>query len=384
MRSPELSLAAIAVMAASFVVLAQSPIEPVVRIVSPAEGTHVSGPTRLVVVVDPPSAARQVKQVVIQVGGKNVCTVSRAPYECDWDAGATIIEHMIRAVVTFDNIPRAVGNRRTSGLTINEAVDVDAIQVTAVVTDRNERFVTGLTQKDFKIFEDDRPQAVTNFAAEDASLQMVLALDVSSSMRDAMPHVREGAKQFVAGLRASDHVTLLAFNEEVWPIGIRAKDRAELIRGIDLLKGWGGTALYDVIIDSLKRLGRRPGRKSLLLFSDGDDQNSHATLEAARAAVEGSDATVYVIGQGRAIRAKELQTLLDDVSKVSGGRAFFTESPDKLEGHFKEILEDLSHQYLLGYEPPSPRDGKYHSIRVETTNDRYKVRARQGYKLSKN
>jgi Ca-activated chloride channel family protein len=291
---------------------------------------------------------------------------------------------MIRAVVTFDHLPRAVGNRRTSGLSINEAVDVDAIQVTAVVTDRDGRFVTGLAQKDFKIFEDDRPQAVTNFAAEDTSLEIILALDVSSSMRDAMPHVREAAKQFVTALKPSDHVSLLAFNDEVWPVGVRAKDRADLIRAIDLMKAWGGTALYDVIIDSLKRLGRQPGRKSLLLFSDGDDQNSHATLEAARAAVEGSDATVYVIGQGRAIRAKELQTLLGDLSKISGGAAFFTESADKLDGHFKEILEDLSHQYLLGYEPPSPRDGKYHSIRVETTNGRYKVRARQGYKLTKN
>jgi VWFA-related protein len=121
-----------------------------------------------------------------------------------------------------------------------------------------------------------------------------------------------------------------------------------------------------------------------VLFSDGDDQNSHATLEAAKAAVVGSDATVYVIGQGRAVRAKELQNILGDLAKISGGRPFFSESPDKLGEYFKEILEDLSHQYLLGYDPPSPRDGKYHAIRVETTNGRYKVRARPGYQLTRN
>jgi VWFA-related protein len=292
---------------------------------------------------------------------------------------------MIRAVVTFDNLPRAIGTRRTSGLTVNEDVLVDAIQVTAVVTDRDERFVMGLTQNDFRVFEDNKPQALTNFAAEDMPLQLILALDVSSSMRDAMPHLREAAKQFVNALRPTDSVTLLAFNEVLWPVGVKAKDRSEILRQIDHMKPWGGTALYDVVIDSIKRLGRgKTGRKSLLLFSDGDDQNSHATLEAAKAAVVGSDATVYVIGQGRAIRAKELQNILGDLAKISGGRAFFSESPDKLGEYFKEILEDLSHQYLLGYDPPSPRDGKYHAIRVETNNSRYKVRARPGYQLTRN
>ena len=86
------------------------------------------------------------------------------------------------------------------------------------------------------------------------------------------------------------------------------------------MSAWGGTALYDVVLDGLNRLSRHPGRRSMLLFSDGDDQSSHATLEAAIARAEGSDATIYVIGQGRAIRAHELQTVLKRFSTISGGQ----------------------------------------------------------------
>ena len=83
-----------------------------------------------------------------------------------------------------------------------------------------------------------------------------------------------------------------------------------------------------------------------MLFSDGDDQSSHATLAAALAHAEGSDATIYAIGQGRAVRARELQSVLSRFATISGGRAFFTEDVDQLDEFFEEILEDLSNQYL--------------------------------------
>ena len=121
------------------------------------------------------------------------------------------------------------------------------------------------------------------------------------------------------------------------------------------MRAWGGTALYDVVLNGLNLLGRHPGRRSMLLFSDGDDQSSHATLEAAVARAEGSDATIYVIGQGRAVRAPELQTLLKRFASISGGRAFFTEDISRLDKFFEEILEDLSNQYLISYALPGQR-----------------------------
>jgi VWFA-related protein len=121
----------------------------------------------------------------------------------------------------------------------------------------------------------------------------------------------------------------------------------------------------------------------VLLFSDGDDQSSHATLEAAVARAEGSDATIYVIGQGRAIRTRDLQSILKRFADISGGRAFFTDDTSRLDQYFEEIIEDLRHQYLLSYPAPTQeRDGQWHTIRVEVEGK--KVRAREGYRLIKN
>jgi len=99
---------------------------------------------------------------------------------------------------------------------------------------------------------------------------------------------------------------------------------------------------------------------------------------------EASDATIYMIGQGRALRAATLQQLMKQLAAGSGGRAFFSDDETKLDGIFHEIVEDLRHQYLLAYAPPDhARDGEWHRIRVEVPAQNYSVRARLGYRLVK-
>ena len=92
--------------------------------------------------------------------------------------------------------------------------------------------------------------------------------------------------------------------------------------------------------------------ESRCCFSDGDDQSSHATLEAAIARAEGSDATIYVIGQGRRARARPPGDP-EAAAKITGGRSFFTEDTSRLDKFFQEILEDLSNQHLISYQTPT-------------------------------
>jgi Ca-activated chloride channel family protein len=371
-------------LAAGVVVSAQQP-PFTVRITSPGDNEFVSGLVRLVAVVEPPPMTTQVKEVVFFADGKKVCTVNRLPFQCDWDAGDRVIEHTIRVTAELAKGGRAIATIQTKGVKISEAVDVDVVQFTAVVTDGEGRFVSGLTRDDFKVFDNDRPQTITSFESENIALEMVAALDVSSSMRDALPRVKEASKRFLGGLRSNDQVTLLAFNDLVYTLAPRTKDQNARVLAIDRMRAWGGTALYDVVVDGLNRLGRQPGRRSMLLFSDGDDQSSHASLDAAISRAEGSDATIYVIGQGRAIRARDLQSVLSRFATITGGRAFFTEDLGRLDRFFEEILEDLSNQYLVSYSYPDlERDGQWHKIRVEVAGGKHHVRARPGYRLMRN
>jgi Ca-activated chloride channel homolog len=377
---PSRSAAVAAVLA---VVSVSAQPAPVLRIASPAEDAYVTGPVRLVVRIDPPSSEKTVAQVVVFAGGKQVCTITRPPFDCDWDSGDRVVEHQIRATALLKDGTRLVANVRTRGLQHVEVTDVDVVQVTAVVTDRDGRFVSRLKESDFKVYEDDRLKPVSHFASEDIPLELVAAVDISSSMTDALSGVKEAAKRFLSGLRPDDQVTLLGFNENIFTLARRSTNQSVRERAVDRMAAWGGTALYDVILKAVDVLGRQAGRRSIILFTDGDDQSSHASLNAATAKAEGSDATIYAIGQGRAVKSAELQKLLRRLATVSGGRSFFSEDLTALDRSFSEILEDLRSQYLLAFVPSSSvRDGSWHKIRVEVAGGHH-VRARQGYRLAR-
>jgi len=356
-----------------------------IRITSPVEDAYLSGGLRLVAVIEPASMTRLVKQVVFYADGRRVCVIPKQPFQCEWDAGDRIVEHTIRATAELAQGGRAVATVQTRGVKFAEAVDVDVVQLTAVVTDRSGRFVSGLKPESFKVYDNDRPQPITSFQSENIDLELVAAIDVSSSMREALPRVKESAKRFLAGLRGGDSVSVLAFNDIVYTLSQRTKDQNARILAIDRMRAWGGTALYDVVVDALRRLERLTGRRALVVFSDGDDQSSHATLQAAVAHAESSDATIYAIGQGRAVRTRELQAVLTRFATISGGRAFFTEDVSRLDKFFEEILEDLSHQYLISYNYPDvERDGQWHKVRLEVVDGEHEVRVRPGYRLVRN
>ena len=143
---------------------------------------------------------------------------------------------------------------------------------------------------------------------------------------------------------------------------------------------WGSTALYDVVLRSVGMLGRQTGRKALVVFTDGEDQGSHATIADVERGLQSSDVTLYMIGQGRGVTHAPLKAVMERLAKPTGGRALFTESIDELRGAFAELLDELSNQYLLGYVPPAARrDDTWRSIKVEV--DGYSdIRARQGYR----
>jgi Ca-activated chloride channel family protein len=270
---------------------------------------------------------------------------------------------------------------RTGGLGYVEKVNVDAVQFTVVVTDRSGRFVEDLPRTAFRVYEDDQPQALSTFAASNVPLELVAALDVSQSMTPAMDDLKQAARTFLTALGTGEQVPLLAFNDNIFTLARKTTAVDAKLRAVDRLAPWGGTAHYDVIIRGIELLGRQAGRRALVIFSDGEDQSSRSTLEAATSRVESSDATIYAVGLGRATQTGPLHDLLQRIATVSGGRGLFTDQREELQRMFQEIFDDLSHQYLVGYQPINQkRDGAWRRIKVEV-QEGYTVRHRQGYRL---
>ncbi|HKT79252.1 MAG TPA: VWA domain-containing protein [Vicinamibacterales bacterium] len=357
-------------------VSAQNPVsQPRVTIVAPQASSYLAGKVELHGEVSP---ADTVSSVSFFVDGRQVCVIAERPYVCFWEAGREVREHQVRFAVTLKDETRLVQNVRTRGLAFADASDVEAVQVTVTVTD-NGKFVDNIPRSAFKIWEDEKPQAISSFVSENVPLELLVAVDASSSMMDAMPTVKAAVKDFLEAVPESNRVTVIQFSDTIVPVARRTTDPAERLRAVDRLAAWGATALYDVIAQGVDMLGQEPGRKALVVFTDGEDQGSHITLKDAEERLQASDVTLYMIGQGRGVSAEPLKKVMQQLADPTGGRALFTDSVDKLHAAFEELLQELSHQYLIGYQSTNTaRDGKWRALRVEL-DGRGRVRARRGY-----
>jgi VWFA-related protein len=354
--------------------------EPTLRLVEPQPGAALRGAVTLRAELLPAEAAASVLRLTFSADGRTVCRRGGPPLECSWDAGSRPAAHDITASVLLSDGRLLSASVTTRGLVPLDPVGVDVVYLAATVTDGDGRAVPGLGPEAFSVREDAAPQTLSHFLGPDAPRELVVAIDISSSMAEAMPQVRRAVKSFLAAVRPTDRVTLLAFNDDVFTAAPRDADAPARQAAASRLAAWGGTSLYDVVLHALGLLSAQKGRKGLVVFTDGRDQSSRATLHDVERRAARSDVPMYFVAQGQGTREVELKEVLERLGRLSGGRAFFTSRPERLEQAFADIVRDFEGQYLLGYEPRAvTQDGSWRRITVEAGPGRH-VRAREGYR----
>lgn len=364
-------------LAAALAVAPGAGAPPRLRILSPEAETVVSGPTRVEVELDPPA---DVQSVSIFVNGKLRCTPDRPPFACDWDAGPVLRGHHVRVVAVLASGERLVANVRTKDLGYAERVRAEAVLVPVIVT-RGGKFVRGLKQRDFKVFEDGVAQPLASMVSEDAPLDLVLGIDISGSMEHSLAEVKLAVKQLLAKLRSGDAATIVGFNDTTFVVAERESNPRAREDAVDLLAPWGGTALYDATVRTLDLVSKAPGRKGVVIFSDGDDRHSLVSRDAALARVHASDAMLYTIGFGGGAVVPRLRQSLEAYASATGGRYFTPKNREALDGAFDAIIEDLAHQYVLSYSSTNTKqDGQWRDIKVQVAGGNYDIRARRGYR----
>jgi Ca-activated chloride channel homolog len=264
-------------------------------------------------------------------------------------------------------------------------VDVDVVSVTAVVFDKSGRFVRGLGPKDVTLLEDGVPQDVSYFreasseAAERVPLSVVLVLDTSGSMRDNMHFLQEAVLNFVYKMEDVDSALVVSFNESIKGSAEFTGDIDRLERFVEGLQAWGGTSLYDAIQYSLGRIKDQPGRKAVIVFSDGGDNSStltdHEVVDYARAV----EATVYSIGFKGGGPYSSPRGFLRKIASETGGQFFAPDKVGDLIKIFNEISNELKNHYLLAYVPKRPPDGSWRQIELKIARPGTEVRVRKGY-----
>ena len=307
---------------------------------------------------------------------------------------------------------------------------VELVNVTATVTDASGRFVRGLRQEDFRVFEDGQEQPLTHFSAERVPVSLGIALDTSNSMSGAkMDAARDALTRFLVDLLdPEDEVFLYRFSNVPELIEGWTTNRERLQSRLRRLSPDGGTAMYDAVAEAipLAQSGRHR-KKALLIISDGNDTNSEATIGEVRRQIRESEVLVYAIGidgrgtptygggsggtrqppgfpfpfpfpgsgsggrrmppgprpptmsrgsgMGDRVNVDALHQLTDD----SGGRTEIIRTPQDLDPATAGISDELSQQYSLGYPSTGKDDGRWHSITVDVNRPGLRVRARRGF-----
>jgi Ca-activated chloride channel homolog len=267
-------------------------------------------------------------------------------------------------------------------------VDVDVVSVTAVVYDKAGRFVRGLGPKDIEVLEDHVPQDVSYFREAAGAgevripLSVALVLDCSGSMRHNMRFLQEGALTFVNKLEEVDSALVVSFNESVKGSAEFTADSGRLEQFVEGLEAWGGTSLYDAIHYGLGRIRDQPGRKAIIVFSDGADTTSSMKEQEVIDYARSVEATVYSIGiKGESgMLARSPRGFLRRVAQETGGQYFFPDKVGDLIKIFAGISDELHNHYLLAYTPKRPPDGTWREIEIRLRERKdAEVRVRKGY-----
>lgn len=266
---------------------------------------------------------------------------------------------------------------------------VEEVTLHATVVDDKQRLVTNLNKNDFTVFEDGQPQRITSFRHDDVPVSLGIIIDNSGSMRDKRPAVTQAAINLVKASNPQDEVFIVNFNEQPFLDQDFTNNVPLMQDALERIASRGGTALYDALVAASDHLMKsaKLDKKALLVVTDGEDNSSRESLEAAvrKLAVDGGP-TVYTIGilgdeeHGAAKRAKRALRL---ISEQTGGVSFFPENLSEVDAISRQVAHDIRNQYTIGYKPTNPQNkGGFRTVKVEARAPGYKhlqVRTRTGY-----
>ena len=295
-------------------------------------------------------------------------------------------------------------------------VKVDMVVLSFTVTDSKGRYINGLKPSDFKVLEDGISQKVATFAEgnkpavqilDDGSTRPLISaspdtrpgpdvrsdafvgtnvfvlFDTSNCMYRGFVYASDAIADFVRGLDRADSVAVYTFSRNLSRASELTRDRFEAIGGLRKAVAGDDAALYNALLLSLRDAAKVPGRKVIIVFSNGPDNASMVAPDDVRAVAEDEGIPIYVISTSEASKDAISTGVFRRISQRTGGKAYFAKTWQKQVEAFESIREDLGNSYTVTYYPqPNPNEG-FRKITVEIASDvgkKYRVRARPGYR----
>jgi len=292
-------------------------------------------------------------------------------------------------------------------------VKVDLVVLSFTITDNKGHYINGLQPKDFRILEDGIPQKLSSFAegnkpplevAADGSthpmpisdqgrlagrLDSVLGtnvfvlFDTSNYMYRGFVYASDAIADFVRGLDRADSVAVYTYSRNLTRAAMLTKERNEAVSGLRNAVAGDDSALYNCLLLTLRDAARVPGRKVVIVFSNGPDNASMVAPDDVRAVAEDEGIPIYVISTNEVTKDPISSNVFKRISTGTGGKSYFAKTWQKQVEAFEAIREDLGNSYTVTYYPqPNPNEG-FRKVTVEVLSDvgkKYRVQARPGYR----
>ena len=273
---------------------------------------------------------------------------------------------------------------------------VDVVSLNVTVTDKTGRYLQGLTEGEFSVFEDGVKQDLIYFSGTQLPTALALLIDTSASMNERMATAQQAAVGFVDRLAAADLATIIDFDSRAEILQSFTSDQSLLQTAIRRTTAGGSTSMYNAIYIALNEYKRMRAasqdevrRQAIVVLSDGEDTSSLVAFEEVLELAKRTEVAIYAIGlrdpnaavssQGsRGFRESEF--VLKQFAQETGGRAFFPASANELSGIYGQVADELAAQYTVGYAPRnSRRDGRWRRVVVRVERPDALARTKQGY-----
>jgi Ca-activated chloride channel homolog len=297
-------------------------------------------------------------------------------------------------------------------------VKVDMVVLSFQVTDSKNHYINGLKPAEFKIYEDGILQRVSTFAegastpvnvnADGTTRPMIDAkkeelpgmdrpdafvganvfvlFDTSNFMYKGFVYAEDAIADFVRGLDRADSVAVYTFSRNLSRAATLTRDHGNAIQGLRTSVAGDDTALYNALLLTLRDAAKVPGRKVVIVFSNGPDNASMVAPDDVRAVAEDEGIPIYVISTTEVNKDPISSSVFRRIAQRTGGKAYWARTWQKQVEAFEDIREDMSNSYTITYYPaPNPNDG-FRKISVEITSDpgkKYRIHSRPGYRPSK-
>jgi Ca-activated chloride channel homolog len=270
---------------------------------------------------------------------------------------------------------------------------VEVVSLNVTVLDKDGRYVTGLDEPDFEVFEDGVKQDVTFFNRTNMPIALALLMDTSASMESKLTTAQEAAIGFARRLRPQDAAEVIDFDSRVQILQPFTSSVPAIEQAIRRTSAGGSTSLYNALYIALKDLAKvtigagtgQVHREAIVLLSDGEDTSSMLSFDEVLDLAKRSETAIYPIGlrvdEGDSSKGfNEAEFVLRQLAQQTGGRAFFPSQLSDLAGVYGQISAELSSQYTVGYTSKNPkRDGAWRRVVVEIDKPGLTARTKQGY-----